>query len=111
MPKSMRQRTQLFASIPTGEHPGQRATARTPQSLSARAPGIPAPEGLAFSIQGFCRSHGISRAHYYNLRKIGAAPAVMQVGRRTLISAEAAAEWRRRMEGAPRDAHPANSSP
>jgi hypothetical protein len=28
----------------------------------------------------------------------------MRVGRRTLISAEAAAEWRRRMEGAARDA-------
>lgn len=106
MPKIMRQRTQILASVPTGEHPRQRALPRLPQSPSARAPGGPPAETFAFSIQGFCRSHGISRTHFYNLRRIGGAPTVMQVGRRTLISAEAAAEWRRRMEGAARDVHP-----
>jgi hypothetical protein len=35
---------------------------------------------------------------FYNLLKRGDGPAIMKVGRRTLISAEAAAEWRRRME-------------
>jgi predicted DNA-binding transcriptional regulator AlpA len=58
---------------------------------------------LAFPIPEFCRRHGISRAHFYNLSKSGGAPAVMRVGRRTLVSAEAAAEWRRRMEEAARD--------
>ena len=62
------------------------------------------PDVLAFSILEFCRRHGISRAHFYNLSKSGAAPAVMRVDRRTLISAEAAAAWRRRMEEAAREA-------
>ena len=61
-------------------------------------------EMLAFSIPEFCRRHGISRAHFYNLSKNGDAPVVMRVGRRTLISAEAAAVWRRRMEEADREA-------
>ena len=59
---------------------------------------------LAFSIPEFCCRHGISRAHFYNLSKSGQGPALMRVGRRTLISAEAAAEWRRRMEQVDRDA-------
>jgi hypothetical protein len=46
------------------------------------------------------------RAHFYDLSKSGDAPAVMRVGRRTLISAEAAAEWRRRVEEAARGAPP-----
>jgi len=64
---------------------------------------LPLADTLAFSIPEFCRRHGISRAHFYNLSKSGRAPAVMRVGRRTLISAEAAAEWRRRMEEVDRD--------
>jgi predicted DNA-binding transcriptional regulator AlpA len=57
-----------------------------------------APTTVANHVNGFCREHGISRAHFYNLLKRGDGPAIMKVGRRTLISAEAAAEWRRRME-------------
>lgn len=53
---------------------------------------------VANHVDGFCREHGISRAHFYNMLKRGDGPAIMKVGRRTLISAEAAAEWRRRME-------------
>ena len=64
----------------------------------------PVADPLAFSIPEFCRRHGISRAHFYNLSKNGRGPALMRVGRRTLISAEAAAEWRRRMEQVDRDA-------
>jgi hypothetical protein len=52
----------------------------------------------ASQVNEFCREHGISRAHFYNLLQRGDGPAIMKVGRRTLISAEAAAEWRRRME-------------
>ena len=69
-----------------------------------RADQVPLADTLAFSIPEFCRRHGISRAHFYNLSKSGDGPAVMRVGRRTLISAEAAAEWRRRMEQVARDA-------
>jgi hypothetical protein len=53
---------------------------------------------VANHVDGFCREHGISRAHFYNLLRRGDGPAIMKVGRRTLISAEAAAEWRKRME-------------
>ena len=52
----------------------------------------------AQSIDHFCDDNEISKAHLYNLLKRGEGPVVMKVGRRTLISAESAAEWRRRME-------------
>jgi predicted DNA-binding transcriptional regulator AlpA len=52
----------------------------------------------ANSIPSFCRAHGISRATFYNLLKRGEGPIVMKVGKRTLVSDEAAAAWRRRME-------------
>ena len=52
----------------------------------------------SFSIQEFCKLHDISRSLFYVLREKGEAPRVMKVGRRTLISVEAAAEWRKNME-------------
>lgn len=52
----------------------------------------------AFSIQEFCDDHSISRAKFYLLTKEGKAPNLMKVGRRRLISVEAATEWRRQME-------------
>jgi predicted DNA-binding transcriptional regulator AlpA len=52
----------------------------------------------AFSIQQFCDSHGISRGKYYLLLQEGLAPKIMKIGRRTLISIEAAEAWRREME-------------
>lgn len=52
----------------------------------------------ADSIPQFCDGHGISRTHFYELVKQGKAPRLMKVGRRTLISVEAAADWRRRIE-------------
>ena len=57
-------------------------------------------DNKASSVVAFCTEHGISRAHFYNEKKRGRGPTVMKVGKRTLISAEAAAEWRRRMETA-----------
>lgn len=58
----------------------------------------PALEPKSYSIQHFCITHGISRATFYNLVKKQMAPRLMKVGKRTLVSAEAAAEWRVRME-------------
>jgi hypothetical protein len=52
----------------------------------------------AFSITEFCQLHGISRATYYNLKKLGKAPKEMEVLGRKLISDESGAAWRRRME-------------
>jgi hypothetical protein len=54
----------------------------------------------AYSIDEFCRAHGICRASYYNLRRAGKAPVEMTVLARKMISEEAAAAWRRRMEAA-----------
>lgn len=55
-------------------------------------------DAKAMSVSDFCRTHGISRAFFYLLQKKGQAPKTMVVGRRRLISLEAAAEWRGRME-------------
>jgi len=54
----------------------------------------------AFTIPEFCEAHRISRALFYVLAREGRAPAIIKAGRRTLISAEAAARWRRDMEAA-----------
>ena len=52
----------------------------------------------AVSIPEFCKAHGISRAHFYNLRKRGLAPKTLVAGRRRLVSGESAVAWRRSME-------------
>ncbi len=51
-----------------------------------------------YSVSEFCRAHGISRAHFYKLLRDGRGPRIMKVGNRTLVSCEAAQEWRRAME-------------
>ena len=51
----------------------------------------------ASSIDQFCKDHGISRATFYNLKKVGKMPQLMRVGARVLITEEAAAEWRAAM--------------
>ena len=53
---------------------------------------------LAYTVPQFCDGFCLSRTHFYDLLKKGRGPRTMKVGRRTLISAEAAAEWCRRME-------------
>jgi len=56
----------------------------------------------AFSIADFCAAHAISEAMYFKIKAAGQGPAEMIVGRRRLISAEAAAAWRRAREAAAR---------
>jgi predicted DNA-binding transcriptional regulator AlpA len=51
----------------------------------------------AFSIQQFCRMHGISRGLFYALIDRGQAPTLMRVGKRILITTAAAENWRKRM--------------
>jgi len=55
-------------------------------------------ENTVYDIPTFCKEHKISRAFFYQLRKIGQGPCLMKVGRRTLITAESAASWRQKME-------------
>lgn len=52
----------------------------------------------AFSVLEFCEAHSISRGTFYNMLRDGTAPRLMKVGKRTLVSREAAAEWRAQME-------------
>lgn len=52
----------------------------------------------AFTIAEFCTAHRISRTHLHNLMRTGRGPRVMKLGRRVLIAAEAAADWRRQLE-------------
>jgi hypothetical protein len=61
---------------------------------------IPPPPRLALSILEFCDAHGISEGFYYKLKKQRKGPREMKVGTRTLITFEAAAEWRREREAA-----------
>ena len=51
-----------------------------------------------YSIREFCTAHGISDHMFYKLQRQGLAPKTMRVGARTLVSVEAAAEWRRQCE-------------
>jgi hypothetical protein len=56
----------------------------------------PPPPRAAFTVSEFCEAHRISQAKYYEMKKEGWGPIEMEVGRRRLISYEAAAEWRRK---------------
>lgn len=52
----------------------------------------------AFSVQQFCDAHGIGRNLFYRMLAEGTGPSIMKIGRRTLISRESAAAWRRKIE-------------
>lgn len=54
----------------------------------------------AYTTTQFADAHHIGRTHLYALIKAGKGPRLMKLGRRTLISVEAAADWRRQMEAA-----------
>jgi len=51
-----------------------------------------------YTVETFCDRNQICKGMFYKLLKTGMGPRIMKVGTRTLISIEAAAEWRRRME-------------
>ncbi|HEY2527132.1 MAG TPA: transcriptional regulator [Xanthobacteraceae bacterium] len=53
-----------------------------------------------YSVDDFCLKHVISRAQLYRLWAAGGGPRRMSVGRRTLITREAAADWKREGEAA-----------
>ena len=50
----------------------------------------------AFSIDGWCKFRGICLATFYNRRRD--MPAIIKIGRRSIITSEADEEWRLRME-------------
>ena len=61
---------------------------------------IPPQAAAAFTIDEFCAAHRLSPAMYWKLKADGRGPREMQVGRRRMISAEAAARWRLQRERA-----------
>ena len=55
----------------------------------------------SLTIFDFCAENGgISKSFFHKLVNEGKGPRLMKVGRRTLITPEAAAEWRAKMEAA-----------
>jgi hypothetical protein len=74
------------------------AIARRAEKPRHRMPRGPPPPRLAFTIEEFCVAHGISPETYFKLKRHGWQPREMKVGKRVLISFEAAADWRRRRE-------------
>jgi len=51
-----------------------------------------------FDVSSFCSAHRISRSFFYRLLGEGRGPRLLKIGRRTLITAESAAEWRALLE-------------
>jgi hypothetical protein len=54
------------------------------------------PAREAFSVSEWCGSIGISRAFFYKLPQ-EQRPTVIRLGRRSLITRQASAEWQERM--------------
>lgn len=73
---------------------------KVPKRPWARRPLPPVYELAAYSIFGFCVTHGLSRRKFYYMLEGGEGPRIMKCGTRTLISVEAAQAWRRARERA-----------
>ena len=52
----------------------------------------------ALSVAEFCTRNSLGRSTFYALLKRGEGPRIIRIGRRTLISARAAEEWRQKYE-------------
>lgn len=72
--------------------PRKKSKKSTPQKRHRTVP------QFAFSVDQFCNSHNISRDLFYELLKLGLGPECMRLGKRRLISFEAAARWRHARE-------------
>ena len=79
---------------------GQKTTQKADSPKYRRRPVSADLNSLAMSIREFCRLHGISEDQFFKMQREGWGPLTMKVGSRTLISYEAAAEWRRSREEA-----------
>jgi hypothetical protein len=52
---------------------------------------------VVYTVQQFCADHQISKSKLYELFGTGDGPAAVRVGRRVLITAEAAKAWRQKL--------------
>ncbi|WBL65464.1 hypothetical protein [Thauera sp. WB-2] len=83
---------------PDSEPPHRTRKPRSTPPAAASCGSAAVGDPLALSVVQFCERHNITKPTFYELVKRGTAPRIMKVGRRTLISIEAAADWRRQME-------------
>jgi hypothetical protein len=67
-----------------------------------RPPKLPHIARRAYRIVEFCAAHGVSRAKYYQLKKLGLAPHETDADGVILITEEDAAIWRRQRSAASR---------
>jgi hypothetical protein len=74
---------------------GEQARPRAPPS-----PKLPHLERRAYRIVEFCAAHGISRAKYYELRKLGLGPHETNVDGVKIITEEDATRWRKQRSAA-----------
>jgi hypothetical protein len=63
-----------------------------------RKQAAPPPEADAYTVDEFCARHRITKRRFYELLSDGRGPRLMRLGRRPLISREAAADFRRALE-------------
>jgi hypothetical protein len=75
-------------------------TGRKPGVSTDLGGGSPPTPLLAMTIPQFCNAHNISEGFYYKLKKQKLNPREMKVGTRTLITFEAAADWRAERQAA-----------
>lgn len=52
----------------------------------------------AYTINDFCKAYSISRSLFYKLKDQGKAPKTFALGKRILISREAAQSWQENLE-------------
>jgi predicted DNA-binding transcriptional regulator AlpA len=53
---------------------------------------------LVYSVDEFCKAVGISRASFYNYRKLGLAPRTVRLHGKVLITRKTAEDWLRDRE-------------
>jgi len=58
----------------------------------------PPAQAAAYTVDEFCAAFRLSPSTYYDLQRKGLGPREMKVGARRIISAEAAAKWRKQRE-------------
>jgi hypothetical protein len=80
----------------------RKATSRKKAESVTQRP--PPAFATAFTVSEFCRAHRLSATHYYELKKNGQGPNEIEIGRRRIISFEAAARWRKAREAAAAEA-------
>jgi hypothetical protein len=66
------------------------------------APKLPHIQRRAYRIVEFCAAHGVSRAKYYELKKLGLGPHETDVDGVIIITEEDAAGWRKKRSAASR---------